>query len=139
MGNFNSRDRDPKIPPPGSLPPRAASPGNSGALAQKPRGSNAPAAPAQLPKGGGQTPAKDDLPAGRIVHDERGNAVWDWLKQTGRSAIESTSRLLRRLEMPELKMEDAKDEGLRLESDRDAGGGYDPYNQSAGPRRSGRK
>jgi len=55
--------------------------------------------------------------------------VWDWLKETGRIAIESTSRLLRKLEIPELKVEDKKDEELRLESDRDPGGGYDPYNQ----------
>lgn len=78
-------------------------------------------------------------PQGRVVHDERGNAVWDWLKETGRIAIESTSRLLRKLEMPELKVEDKKDEELRLE-DRDSGGGYDPYNQGTpGRKGSGRK
>ncbi|HKT71563.1 MAG TPA: hypothetical protein VJQ47_01625 [Steroidobacteraceae bacterium] len=72
-----------------------------------------------------------DPQSGRVVHDARGNAVWDWLKETGRIAIESTSRLLRRLEVPEMKVEgeESADKGLRLESDRDAGGGYDPYNQ----------
>jgi hypothetical protein len=55
--------------------------------------------------------------------------VWDWLKDTGRAAIDSTSRLLRKLELPELKVQEEKSAGLRLESDRDAGGGYDPYNQ----------
>ena len=70
--------------------------------------------------------------AGRIVHDERGNAVWDWLKDTARTAIDSTSRLLRKLEVPELKMEDTQSQELRLESDRDQGGGYDPYG-GAGP------
>ena len=70
--------------------------------------------------------------SGKVVHDERGNAVWDWLKQTSRIAIESTSRLLRRLETPELKVEDTKDEELRLLPDDKtcAGGGYDPYNQA---------
>lgn len=68
--------------------------------------------------------------AGRIVHDERGNAVWDWLKDTARIAIDSTSRLLRKLEVPELKMEDTQSQELRLESDRDRGGGYDPYGGS---------
>lgn len=77
-------------------------------------------------------------PAGRIVHDERGNAVWDWLKNTSRICIESTSRLLRKLESSDLKVEGEKDEELRLESDRDTGGGYDPYNQSRSPPR-GRK
>ena len=77
-----------------------------------------------------QPPAE---PSGRVRHDERGNAVWDWLKDTGRNAIEATSRLLRRLEVPHLEVEDKKDEELRIQSDRDPGGGYDPYNQSTKP------
>ena len=69
--------------------------------------------------------------SGRIVHDERGNAVWDWIKETSRIAIDSTSRLLKRLEVPELKVEDTqKNNELSLESDRDAGGGYNPYGGS---------
>jgi hypothetical protein len=74
--------------------------------------------------------ARDQIPSGRVRHDDRGNAVWDWLKETGRNAIESTSRLLRKLELPQLEVEDKKDEELRIQSDRDPGGGYDPYNQS---------
>jgi hypothetical protein len=77
------------------------------------------------------SPSPDNL-AGRIVHDERGNAVWDWLKDTARIAIDSTSRLLRKLEVPELKVEDTQEQELRIESDRDAGGGYDPYGGSGG-------
>lgn len=68
--------------------------------------------------------------AGRIIHDERGNAVWDWLKDTARIAIDSTSRLLMRLEVPDLKVEDTQEQELRMEADRDAGGGYDPYGGS---------
>ena len=74
--------------------------------------------------------------AGRIVHDARGNAVWDWVKDTTRIAIDSTSRLLKRLEVPELKVEDGGDQELRIESDRDAGGGYDPYGSKSPPGRS---
>jgi len=70
--------------------------------------------------------------AGRVIHDERGNAVWDWVKDTARIAIDSTSRLLMRLEVPELTMEDTQEQEFRVESDRDAGGGYDPYG-GAGP------
>jgi hypothetical protein len=77
---------------------------------------------------------RDEVPSGRVSHDDRGNAVWDWLKETGRNAIESTSRLLKKLELPQLKVEEKKDEELRIQSDRDEGGGYDPYNQSTKPR-----
>ncbi len=81
--------------------------------------------------------------AGRIVHDERGNAIWSWIKETSRAAIESTSHLLKKLEVPELKMEDTRNNELKLESDRDEGGGYNPYGGStsggkaASPRGSG--
>jgi hypothetical protein len=96
-----------------------------------PAGTGAGARGSAAQTGGGAT-------SGKIAHDQRGNAVWDWLKETGRNAIESTSRLLRKLEAPGLKMEDKKDEELRLTDD-DAGGGYDPYNQRNTPRRPGRK
>ena len=136
--------KDNKTPPP-------PLPGQPGARAGAERGLRAPAGPpSAAPKPTGRdrpvgapapaTPASKEGPRGRIVHDERGNAVWDWLKETGRIAIESTSRLLRKLEIPEMKVEDKTDEELRLESDRDRGGGYDPYNQGTPARKgSGRK
>lgn len=74
------------------------------------------------------TPPKSDR--GRVTHDSRGNAIWDWVKATGRHAIDSTSRLLRKLETPELKIEDTQDKELRIVPDGAPGGGYDPYNQS---------
>jgi hypothetical protein len=94
------------------------------------------------PSPGPTTPtrgAKPDAPAddtlagrtGRVVHDERGNAVWRWVKEAGRSAIDSTSHLLKRLEVPELQVEDSDNNPLSLEADRDAGGGYDPYGSSS--------
>ena len=100
---------------PGSLPGGTAPPAPGPAASEK------PAAPADEFAG----------KSGRIVHDERGNAVWDWIKETSRIAIDSTSRLLKRLEVPELKMEDTqKNNELSLEADRDAGGGYNPYGGS---------
>ena len=103
-------------------------------------GSRGPGQPPGGAAGAGGSAARGgrDAAGGKVVHDHRGNAVWDWLKETGRNAIESTSRLLRRLETPDLKMEDKKDEKLRLTDD-DAGGGYDPYNQRQTARRPGRK
>lgn len=75
---------------------------------------------------------------GKVVHDDRGNAVWDWLKQTGRNAIESTTRMLRKLESPELKVEQPDEEELRIQPDSGncQGGGYDPYNQPIKSRRT---
>ncbi len=90
--------------------------------------------PGQAAAGSVKSSPKDDsIPSGRVRHDERGNAVWDWLKDTGRNALEATSRLLKKLEAPDLEVEDKKDEELRIQPDRDRdpGGGYDPYNQSS--------
>ncbi len=120
--------------PPGIRPPTGTG-GPPTAQTKNPQGRGEPAgapgaAGSAAPGGGGSS--------GKVVHDQRGNAVWDWLKDTGRNALESTSRLLRKLEVPDLKVEDKKDEELRLTDD-DAGGGYDPYNQRPTPRRPGRK
>ena len=73
--------------------------------------------------------------------DDRGNAVWDWLKQTGRNAIESTTRMLRKLEAPELEVEQPHEEELRIQPDNGtcSGGGYDPYNQPIKSRRTPNK
>jgi len=129
---------DPRKPKPlspvphGLAPPKPVSPPTRG-TAQAP-GTSRPAAPAAPAARAGA-----DEPTGKVVHDDRGNAVWDWLKTTSRHAIESTTRMLRKLEAPELKMEDAKDEELRIAPEPSTGGGYDPYNQATKPNRTGRK
>jgi hypothetical protein len=123
MGNSDSWKLD---TPPGGNPPPAS-----------------PAVAAAKP-----TPSASDSSAGnsagRVIHDERGNAVWDWLKDTARIAVDSTSRLLQRLDVPELKVDDTREQEFRKESDRDPGGGYDPYGASvatpdltSSPRKSG--
>jgi hypothetical protein len=85
-----------------------------------------------------EPPAARDRGAGRIVHDERGNAVWNWVKETGRVCIDSTSALLKKLDFGDLKIEGQKDEELRIDDQaaRDEGGGYDPYNQKTPLRKS---
>ena len=91
-------------------------------------------------------------PAGGVVHDDRGNAVWKWGGDAARS--DSTSRVLRRLEVPDLKIEGQEEPAPRPGKDQatttgqpaakqhnapksqgrapmiDAGGGYNPYNLS---------
>jgi hypothetical protein len=70
-------------------------------------------------------------PTGRIIHDERGNALWKWRGDT--SSTDTASGILKYIDPADLEVE-----GQRGESDcpspnltkvRDAGGGYDPYNQ----------
>lgn len=118
-----------------STPPKPAAAGSAEASPKA-------AGPGRAPQPRRPSDTHDQIPSGRVRHDDRGNAVWDWLKETGRHAVESTSRLLKKLEMPQLKVEDKEDEELRTQSDRDQGGGYDPYNQSTkpppGPPRKGR-
>jgi hypothetical protein len=53
-----------------------------------------------------EDPADRDKPAGRVRHDSSGRAVWEWAAETGRHAINSTSRLLKRLDMPGLSLEE---------------------------------
>ena len=91
------------------------------------------AGPGEAPKG-----------PGSVRHDARGNAVWQWALDSGKQAIESTSRLLKRLEVPGLKLEE--DAGRDVErdapepaADQDVPGksskpaakprGYDPYGE----------
>ena len=97
--------------------------------AQRPGRADPKAAPSSAGASAGSS-----TPSGRVAHDARGNAIWSWATDAGALALESTSRLLKKLEMPELEVEE-KPQGLSLE-DRDPGGGYDPYNR--GKRGSGR-
>lgn len=103
-------------------------------------GSGGPPKPTAVPTPTAPNASKDSAApggsGGRVVHDSRGNAVWQWVKDTGRQAIESTSALLKKLELPELKVQDHKDDNeLRLEDDVDAGGGYDPYGSRIGSKK----
>ncbi len=120
-------------------PQAPESPGKSRGAAQDARtsatASRAAAAPAASGSGGrAGSPAPQEsaascrgAPSGRVAHDARGNAVWKWAAEASALALESTSRLLKKLELPELAVDD-KPQGLALE-ERDPGGGYDPYNR----------
>ena len=70
----------------------------------------------------------------KISYDSRGNPVWQWAVDSGRHLMESTSLLLKRLDIPGLKLED-DDSAASRETDAKSGkvsgpqgsAGYDPY------------
>jgi hypothetical protein len=121
-----------------SAPASGASAGTTVKSGAAGSGSRSGGVPPAAPVKAAANPGQPARATGKVVHDERGNAVWDWLKQTGRNAIDSTTRMLRRLESPELKVEQTHEEELRIQPDSDncTGGGYDPYNQSTKSRRT---
>jgi len=77
-------------------------------------------------------------PAGRVRHDERGVAVWDWAVATGEFASLSQTAALKKLTIADLQIEDHKPAEPSLKvSGRDVGGGGDPYNQRGNGQRPG--
>ncbi len=79
-------------------------------------------------------------PTGRIVHDERGNALWKWRGDT--SSTDTTSGILKHIDPSDLQVEGQRGESGRsspnLTEVRDEGGGYDPYNQDVARTRAGK-
>jgi hypothetical protein len=65
-------------------------------------------------------------PAGRVVHDARGTAIWDWGGSMGGIGATTATGVLRMLDDPMLEME-----GERALEGEWAG---DPYNRGLGPR-----
>ena len=83
---------------------------------------------------------KSDRPSGRVRHDARGMAVWDWAVATGEFATLSATRALKKLSIDHLKIEESSNKTPELtleDSGRDKGGGFDPYNQSGSGKRQG--
>ncbi len=89
-------------------------------------------------------PGNKRLPAREgLSYDSRGNAVWQWAVDSGRHLIDSTTHLLKRLEVPGLKLEEdasTQEKKSAVQSGPDQGGaieGYDPYGHrrvAPGPR-----
>ncbi len=89
--------------------------------------------------GSAERDSRSSGPSGRVRHDERGMAVWDWAVATGEFSTLSTTRALKKLEVADLKIDDtSRPAELKLEvAGRDKGGGFDPYNQSGSGKREG--
>jgi hypothetical protein len=80
--------------------------------------------------------SNDEAPkaAGRVRHDSTGRAIWEWAADSGRHALESTSLLLKRLDLPGLSLADddkkkeeaAAEKAAEEDSGRPAGAGQIP-------------
>lgn len=60
---------------------------------------------------------------GKVIHDPRGNAIWDWTIETGVLARATVDELLNRLIDPVAL-------GLERDADHNASWSGDPYNRS---------
>jgi hypothetical protein len=77
-------------------------------------------------------------PAGRVRHDERGVAVWDWAVATGEFATLSATNVMRKLDVGELSIEETQRAIKAMKPvGRDQGGGGDPYNTRGAGQRTG--
>jgi hypothetical protein len=79
--------------------------------------------------------------SGRVKHDERGNAVWEWVTTTTKNAILSATSLLRRLDSSELSLEEtpAEKEKAAMLPQKRPGGGFNPYEQADTNKPRGKK
>ena len=71
---------------------------------------------------------------GHVRHDPSGRAIWEWAANTGRHALDSTSRLLlKRLEVPGLSV---VDDAKKKEADKPTFDGPPAVDPAAGKRQS---
>lgn len=70
-------------------------------------------------------------PVGRVRHDERGMAVWDWAAAVGDTAALSATNIMRTLDVSGLSVEQTQRSLKAMELKANPGGGHDPYNQTS--------
>jgi hypothetical protein len=85
-------------------------------------------------KSGGVPSSKRDGPvidnvSGRVRHDDRGNAIWEWAIATGKFGIETSTQRLKKLENPTLSLADDAPAPLEVLNQNPLGTvqGYSPY------------
>src|SRR5438874_788925 len=67
-------------------------------------------------------------PTGRVKHDDRGNAIWEWAVATGKFGIDAVSQRLKKLEVPSLSLvDDPPTPGSMKANARSQVKGYNPY------------
>ena len=66
---------------------------------------------------------EESVRSGKVTHDSRGNAIWDWDIATGVLARKSVAELLTSLEAPEVL-------SLDTEPDQSRDWSGDPYNRA---------
>jgi hypothetical protein len=70
--------------------------------------------------------------SGRPTFDSRGNAVWEWqTEETGKFSKDVSTQRLKKLEAPELSLEEtSKVKKLKRSGTTDKGGGFNPYERA---------
>jgi hypothetical protein len=85
------------------------------------------------------TPASREMESGRVVFDPRGEAVWEWRTGEGQFQRDASTSVVKKLEAQELSLEATIIARKRHEdtSTKPAPscGGFDPYDNGAGPAR----
>src|SRR5688572_1289045 len=73
----------------------------------------------------------ENRPSGRVAFDDRGNPIWEWETQTGMFSTDVTTQRLKKLEAPELSIDETgkfTKAGLGI-TQKLPGGGANPYDQ----------
>jgi len=83
---------------------------------------DAPAAPKRA------APVASNM-SGRVKHDDRGNAIWEWAVTTGALAVETSTQRLRKLDNPTLSLAEDAPSPLEVVKKNPLGTvkGYSPY------------